>query len=515
MDDVIDVIKKKIAAGVYEPSDASYRSRWFCVKKKNGSLRIVHDLQPLNAVTIRNAAVPPFIGQFVEGMAAQSCYSMLDLYVGYDHRVLDISSHDLTTFQTPLGAYRCTVLPMGSTNAVAIFHGDITFLLKPEIPNIAKPFLDDIAIHGPTSRYETPEGGYETIPKNTGIRCFIWEHLNDVHRVLHCLGHASATVSAPKLFLAMPKLVILGHKCTYKSRVSEDSKTAKIRTWPACKNVTDVRAFLGTAGTMHIWIRNYPAIARPLIDLTHKNVEFIWQEQHDRAMQELKNTIINLPALIPINYTSSLPIFLAIDSSQHTVGWILSQECEDGQQRPSHFGSIAWNDRKSRYSQPKIELYGLFCTLHTLRIHIIGITKLVIEMDAQYIKGMLSNPDIQPNAAMNQWIAAILLFDFKLVHIPADRHLGPDGLSCREPVLDEDEYEGDPEEWIDDILSLGIWIDTWQHTQDFRTQALKAPPGTLTAAQAQLLTNIAAPSSFQPLATSIPIPTHSMSPVGH
>ena len=69
LDKVIDLFKKKIAAGVYEPSDASYRSWWFCVKKKNGSLRIVHDLQPLNAITIRNAAVPPFVDQFIEGMA--------------------------------------------------------------------------------------------------------------------------------------------------------------------------------------------------------------------------------------------------------------------------------------------------------------------------------------------------------------------------------------------------------------------------------------------------------------
>ena len=61
LDKVIDIFKEKIAAGVYEPSDASYRSCWFCVPKKNGSLRLVHDLQPLNAITIRNAAVPPFI----------------------------------------------------------------------------------------------------------------------------------------------------------------------------------------------------------------------------------------------------------------------------------------------------------------------------------------------------------------------------------------------------------------------------------------------------------------------
>lgn len=169
LDKVIDIFKEKIAAGVYEPSDASYRSRWFCVPKKNGSLRLVHNLQPLNAVTIRNTAVPPFVDQFVEGIVGHSCYSMLDLLVGYDHRTLDVSSRDLTSFQSPLGALRNTSLPMGSTNSMAIFHGDVTFILEPEILNVAKPFVDDIVVKGPISRHETPGGGYETIQDNTGI----------------------------------------------------------------------------------------------------------------------------------------------------------------------------------------------------------------------------------------------------------------------------------------------------------------------------------------------------------
>ena len=44
MDDVINIIKKKITAGIYEPSDAFYCSMWFCVKKKNSSLCIIYSL---------------------------------------------------------------------------------------------------------------------------------------------------------------------------------------------------------------------------------------------------------------------------------------------------------------------------------------------------------------------------------------------------------------------------------------------------------------------------------------
>ena len=117
-------------------------------------------------------------------------------------------------------------------------------------------------------------------------------------------------------------------------------------------------------------------------------------------------------------------------------------------------------------TQAKLELYGLFRALRSLRLHLVGIRNLVIEMDAKFVKGMLSNPDIQPNATINRWIAAILLFDFKLVHTPAEKHHGPDGLSRCEPAEGEEE-EDDPEEWIDQALALGLWLSSWRATPQF------------------------------------------------
>ena len=151
LDDVIQIFKDKLAAGVYEPSDASYCSRFFCVKKKNGSLCLVHNLQPLNAVTIRNSGVPPLTNQIIESMAGRACYAMLDLFVRYDHRTLDIASRDLTTVQSPIGAVQLTCLPQGWTNTVAIFHNDVTFILAAKIPDKVHTFIDDCAIKGPPS----------------------------------------------------------------------------------------------------------------------------------------------------------------------------------------------------------------------------------------------------------------------------------------------------------------------------------------------------------------------------
>ena len=171
--DVIQIFKDKFAAGVYEHSDTSYCSHWFCVKKKNGSLYLVHDLQPLNTVTIQNSSLLPFSDQLIESMAGHTCYTMLDLYVGNDYRTLDVSSRDLTTVQSPIGAIQLTCLPMGWTNAVAIFHEDVTFILEPKIPQVAWPYVDDCSIKEPATRFETEDGGYETLAENHGIHKFI------------------------------------------------------------------------------------------------------------------------------------------------------------------------------------------------------------------------------------------------------------------------------------------------------------------------------------------------------
>jgi hypothetical protein len=250
--------------------------------------------------------------------------------VGYDHRTLDTSSHDLTTIQSPIGTVRLTCLPQGWTNTGTIFHEDITFILEPEIPDIAWPFMDDCSIKGPTTRYKTNNGGFETIPDNDQVCRFVWEHLNDVHCILHRLHCASTTVSTSKLFIAVPEVIILRHKCNYEGRIPDDSKIAKIHNWPNCKSLADVRTFLSLTRYMHIWIKGYSAIARPLIDLTRKDTTFEWQDQHEQAMQTLKDAIIQSPALVSIDYSTDHAVYLSVNSSVHSIGWILAQDCPDG-----------------------------------------------------------------------------------------------------------------------------------------------------------------------------------------
>ncbi|KAJ3571155.1 hypothetical protein NP233_g3930 [Leucocoprinus birnbaumii] len=394
---VVDIIKSKIAAGVYEPSSSSYRSRWFCVLKKDKkSLRLVHDLQPLNAVTIKDSGVPPIVENYAESFGGRGCYGVFDLFVGFDQRTLAPDSRDLTTFQTPLGTLRLTSIPMGYTNSMQIQHGDLTFLLQDEIPDVALPFVDDVPIKGPLTRYETTDGGFETIPENPGIRRFVWEHLQNVNRVIQRVKHAGGTFSASKSHFCVPTATVVGHLCTYEGRLPETSRVQKIVDWPVCTTLSDVRGFLGTLGTIRIFIPNFAAISRPLVRLTKKGVEFEFGDEERAAMDALKDLAQNSPCIRALDYSCDREVVLAVDTSHIAVGYILSQLGEDQNRYPSRFGSITLNEREARYSQAKLELFGLFRALKDTKIWIIGVKNFVVEVDAKYIKGMINNPDIQP-----------------------------------------------------------------------------------------------------------------------
>ena len=274
-DEVCQVIQRKIAAGVFEPSNSSYRSRWFCVVKKDGkSLCIVQSLEPLNEVTIQHSGVPPYTEQLAEHFAGRACSSLMDLFVGYDERALAQSSRDLTTFQTPYGAMRLTTLLMGWTNSVPIFHDDVTYILRPEIPEVTQPYIDDVPVRGPATCYILPTGEEERIPANPGIRRFVWEHFQDLNHVVQWMKFSGGTFSGFKSILCVEEIVVLGHRCTIHGCLPEESCISKVTNWGPCKDLSDIRAFLGTIGICRMFIKNFAHRAHHLVKLTQKGTEW-------------------------------------------------------------------------------------------------------------------------------------------------------------------------------------------------------------------------------------------------
>ena len=437
--EVCQIIKTKLDAGVYKPSNSLYRSRWFCVIKKDGMhLRLVHSLEPLNEVTITHSGVPPVTETLAAQFAGWACGGMFDLYVGYDERTLAEKSRDLTTFQTPFRALRLVTLPMGWTNSVPIFHDDVTFILQPEIPDITVPFIDDVPIKGPKSRYMKEDGAYKVITENSGIRRFVWEHFQNLNRVVQCMKYCGGTFSGHKTVLCAEEITVVGHRCTIDGRLPEVDRVGVITRWPACTTVSEVRMFLGTIGVCRVFIKDFAKLAGLLNSLLKQNVLFSWGTEQDKSMADLKEALKDAVPLGNIDYENGGTVVLVVDTSWKAVGFYIYQLSDNDKKRKTFikFGSITLNEREANFSQPKRELFGLKRALEASEYLLIGCRKLVVETDAKYIHGMLNHPEMGPNGTINWWIKKILMFHFELQHVTG-KTFGPDGLSRR------DKQEGD------------------------------------------------------------------------
>ena len=443
--EVCQIIKTKLDAGVYKPSNSLYRSRWFCVIKKDGMhLRLVHSLEPLNEVTITHSGVPPVTETLAAQFAGWACGGMFDLYVGYDERTLAEKSRDLTTFQTPFRALRLVTLPMGWTNSVPIFHDDVTFILQPEIPDITVPFIDDVPIKGPKSRYMKEDGAYKVITENSGIRRFVWEHFQNLNRVVQCMKYCGGTFSGHKTVLCAEEITVVGHRCTIDGRLPEVDRVGVITRWPACTTVSEVRMFLGTIGVCRVFIKDFAKLAGLLNSLLKQNVLFSWGTEQDKSMADLKEALKDAVPLGNIDYENGGTVVLVVDTSWKAVGFYIYQLSDNDKKRKTFikFGSITLNEHEANFSQPKRELFGLKRALEASEYLLIGCRKLVVETDAKYIHGMLNHPEMGPNGTINWWIKKILMFHFELQHVTG-KTFGPDGLSRRDKQEGDETYPPD------------------------------------------------------------------------
>ncbi len=222
---------------------------------------------------MRTTGQPPLPSLYCKHTASCTIYTQLNLLSGYNQSLLAISSHNLITINTHLSPMCLTTLLQGWTLSVNIFHNNIAFILQHNT-EIASNFIDNINVLGSCTYYCLLDGTYKTHPENDQAQKFVWEHLLNIHQILHCLKCAGATVSAKKLKVGVPNVIVLRQLCDYNGQLPKSLAVNKIWLWPPCCNVKGVRGFHGLAGTICIWIKGFAELAKSLVILTTKKATF-------------------------------------------------------------------------------------------------------------------------------------------------------------------------------------------------------------------------------------------------
>ena len=104
----------------------------------------------------------------------------------------------------------------------------------------------------------------------------------------------------------------------------DPSKIEAVKSWERPTNVTEVRSFVGLAIYYHQFVKGFSSIASQFTNLTKQSVPFVWSDECEERIQNLKTLSTTAPILtLPVEGKNFIVYF---DASYSCLGAVLMQE---------------------------------------------------------------------------------------------------------------------------------------------------------------------------------------------
>ncbi|GKF36807.1 putative reverse transcriptase domain-containing protein [Tanacetum coccineum] len=181
------------------------------------------DYHELNKLTVKNNYPLPRIDDLFDQLQGSSVYFKIDLRPGYHQ--LRVSKEDIpkTAFRTRYGHYEFQVMPLGLTNAPAIFMDLMNRVCRLYLDKFVIVFIDDILIYSKKKE----------------------EHEGHLKLILELLKKEELYAKFLKCEFWIPKVQFLGHVIDSKGIHIDHAKIESIKDWASPKSRTEIRQFLG------------------------------------------------------------------------------------------------------------------------------------------------------------------------------------------------------------------------------------------------------------------------------
>ena len=245
------------------------------------------------------------------------------------------------------------------------------------------------------------------------------------------------------------------------------------------KHVKNVRAFLGVAQFYRKYIKGFAQIALPLNKLLRKDVKFEWSEDCNKAFQTLKTALITAPVLAFPQFDK--PFILAVDSSDESIGYVLSQLDANGKEHPVAYGGRALRNEELRWQITDKEGLALVEAVRQFRPYLAGIP-FTVYTDNVSVKWLQLIKNCQ--GRLGRWELLLQGYNMEIIKRSSRNNANADGLSRRSypPVPEEDEEE--PE-----VCTVGYAVTFCyaNDPSDIKVQSVEAQP----AKRAQIRKGIA------------------------
>jgi len=388
---------------VIEPAASPWCSNVVMVKKRDGTMRFCVDYRKTNDLIKKDKFPLPKIDTCLDTLNGCKYFSSCDLRQGYWQTMIEESDRDKTAFVTRKGQWRFKVLSFGLCNAPSQFARTMELVLSGLTWDICLVYLDDILVFSKTFE----------------------EHCDRLAAVFGRLGRHTLKLKPAKCHLFQRAVTFLGHVVSEEGIQCDPDKVAAIATWPRPMNTTEVRTFCGLASYYRSFVQDFARIAGPLHELTRKNVAFGWNEDRERAFQELKHRLTSAPILVAPRDEGTF--VLDTDASDTALGAVLQQQ-QDGVLRVIGYASRSLSDAERRYCITRKELLGVVYGLKKYRQYLLG-RPIIVRTDHAALTYLKKTPE--PIGQQGRWLDLLGEFDITIQHRPGRVHGNSDALSRR------------------------------------------------------------------------------------
>ena len=387
-----------IENGFAVPSQSPWASPCLLVPKAGGDYRLCTDYRKLNGVTVADSYPLPRIEDLIDEVSGATFLTKLDLLKGFYQVPLTEEASQASSFVTPDGLYRYTVMPFGMRNSGSTFQRLANWVIR-DLPDV-HAYIDDIVVASKS-----------------------WaQHLESLTAVFKRLSEANLTVNLKKCDFAASTLTYLGHQVGKGAVRPLDAKVKDIVDFPAPASRRSLRRFLGMASYYRRFIADFASISAPLTSMLSTKTKFSWSQDCQESFDALKARLASTPVLCAPDYNKEF--VLCVDASDVGTGGVLCQESENIL-KPVAYMSRKLNQHQRVYSVIEKEALAVIQCLEKFAPYLEKHTVVYSDHNPlKFVETMKAK-----NARLARWALILQGKDLEIRHVPGRLNISADTLS--------------------------------------------------------------------------------------
>ncbi|GMP82680.1 hypothetical protein CsSME_00036883 [Camellia sinensis var. sinensis] len=172
------------------------------------------------------------------------------------------------------------------------------------------------------------------------------DHLEDLRAVFEILKTYRLRLNASKCVFGVRSGKFLGYLVTRRGIEASPYQIKAILELKSLALAKQVQMLTGRAATLNKFISRSSNKCKPFFSLVKKATDFLWTEEYEAALTDLKRYLTTAPVLSNLEPGEELFLYLAV--SEHAVSAMVIQE-EKGKQRAVYHVGKTLTDVETRY----------------------------------------------------------------------------------------------------------------------------------------------------------------------